>query len=87
MDEVIPWEHSLELIQICTCPAKLVSPETMKHNSFDLKNDILVHLQQFIGLFCEDYVKEGYSDVEEEEDDLINIIHFPLFMYYNPFEM
>jgi len=85
-DEVIPWQHSLDLIKSCKCPAKLVSPDVMKHNLFNLHDDIVVHIRQFIKLFCEDSYEED-TECEDFDKNLIKLIHFPLFMYYNPSEV
>ena len=86
LDEVIPWEHSLDLIKMCKCPAKLITPEKMKHSSIDPKNEILVHMEEFIKLFCEDSTKDTKSDANDQEE-LTNPIYFPLFMYYTPCQM
>ena len=57
-DEIIPWEHSLELINLCQCPAKLVAPDNMKHNNFDFKRDVIKHLKEFLSIFFFDDLKE-----------------------------
>jgi hypothetical protein len=88
-DEVIPWTHSLELINKCTCAAKLVTPEAMKHNNFDVKNDVINHIKDFIFLFIEkvkrDYKCYVYETNPEEGDDVQEeSIHFPIFMFTEP---
>ncbi len=57
-DDVIPWQHSLDLINSCRCPAKLVTPENMKHNNFDYRRDVIKHLKDFLSLFFFDDVRE-----------------------------
>jgi hypothetical protein len=48
----------MELINLCTCPAKLVAPDNMRHNNFDFKKDVIKHLKDFLSLFFFDDPKE-----------------------------
>lgn len=82
-DKVIPWKHSLALIEKCKCPAKLVSPERMEHNYFNTKHDIVANIRDFlinIGR-CDSIESDNMTD---ELDNVLSIIHFPIFMFKNP---
>ncbi len=48
----------MELINLCTCPAKLVAPDNMKHNNFDFKRDVIKHLKDFLSLFFFENIKD-----------------------------
>ena len=45
-DKVIPWKHSLALMEKCKSAAKLVSPERMEHNYFNTKLDIIANMRE-----------------------------------------
>jgi hypothetical protein len=77
---VIPWQHSLDLINTCNCPAKLITPELMQHNNFDISKDILYHIQEFLSLFTQKF--DDSEDLSGREE--MNSVHFPLFMYIDP---
>jgi pimeloyl-ACP methyl ester carboxylesterase len=81
-DTLIPYSHSLDLINLCKSPSKLVSPNNMTHNSFDFINDIVVNIKNFLKVFI------GYSinnkKDENEKNPESNGISFPSFMYKYP---
>ncbi len=89
-DEVIPWQHSLELINKCSCPAKIITPEHMKHNNFDIKKDLVDHIKDFLFLYIEKYNEEDeayFDTITSDTDEEIRVddpIQFPSFMYIQP---
>lgn len=85
MDNLIPPSHSLDLINKCKSPAKLVSPNTMTHNTFDYVQDVIVHIKNFLKVFT-NYSSNNANkkDETEENDNEIKGICFPNFMYKCP---
>lgn len=84
MDTLIPPSHSLDLINKCKSPAKLVSPNNMTHNTFDYINDVIIHIKNFLKVFT-NYTNN--SNVKNDTDESINEIKgisFPSFMYKCP---
>ena len=48
-DTVIPYEHSVELYQKCISQRKkILLPETMTHNDFDLDDDLIEPVSKFL---------------------------------------
>jgi hypothetical protein len=84
-DEMIPWTHSLDLLNTCTSPAKLITPEKMKHNKFSVYDDIILHLMDFFELFIENELVE-MSEMDESEyiAGPERAVNFPLFMFAEP---
>ena len=50
-DNLIPYQHSVDLINKCNSPAKLVCPSQMTHNQFNFKEDIINHTKNFLKIF------------------------------------
>lgn len=46
-DKLIPESHSVELHKSCGGPSKLIMPQYMTHNDFDLNSDIVKPIHQF----------------------------------------
>ena len=85
MDNLIPPSHSLDLINKCKSPAKLVSPNNMTHNTFDYIQDVIVHIKNFLKVFTNytiNNIKKDDNDDEKDNDE--NGISFPSFMYKCP---
>jgi len=84
MDILIPPSHSLDLINKCKSPAKLVSPNNMTHNTFDYINDVIIHIKNFLKVFT-NYTNNsnGKNDTDESINE-IKGISFPSFMYKCP---
>ena len=84
MDTLIPPSHSLDLINKCKSPAKLVSPNNMTHNTFDYINDVIIHIKNFLKVFT-NYTNNsnGKNDTDESVNE-IKGISFPSFMYKCP---
>jgi len=84
MDTLIPPSHSLDLINKCKSPAKLVSPNNMTHNTFDYINDVIIHIKNFLKVFT-NYTNNsnGKNDTDESINE-IKGISFPSFMYKCP---
>ena len=91
MDNLIPSVHSLDLINKCKSPAKLVTPNTMSHNTFDYIQDVIAHIKNFLKVFT-NYPninsntnnKKEYDNYDNNENDEIKGITFPSFMYKCP---
>jgi pimeloyl-ACP methyl ester carboxylesterase len=82
-DKVIPWKHSLALMEKCKCAAKLVTPERMEHNYFNTKIDIVSNMRDFINSSLRNDSID-VVDVTDENERISNSIHFPIFMFKNP---
>ena len=85
MDNLIPPSHSLDLINKCKSPAKLVSPNNMTHNTFDYIQDVIVHIKNFLKVFTNytiNNIKKDDMDGEKDNDE--KGISFPSFMYKCP---
>ena len=50
-DNLIPYQHSIDLINECKSPAKLICPSHMTHNEFNFKKDIIFHIKNFLNIF------------------------------------
>lgn len=59
-DTIIPYNHSVEMIEKCNSPAKLVSPHLMSHNRFDFEIDIANHIKDFLKVF--NVIEEDTND-------------------------
>ncbi len=87
-DEIISWEQSLELLKCCKAPAKLVTPENMTHNNFNLKTNIILPMLEFMRdaldqlLTIDDII--DYSGRNIFSDN--GYISFPTFMFSEPAE-
>lgn len=82
-DKVIPWKHSLSLMEKCKCPAKLVTPEKMEHNYFNTKHDIAANMKEFLRKVVKTTVGEN-DDNTDENERIDTKVHFPIFMFKNP---
>jgi fermentation-respiration switch protein FrsA (DUF1100 family) len=47
-DNLIPFSHSIELSQKCSGPFELLIPEDMDHNEFNIYEDFLEPISQFL---------------------------------------
>ena len=87
-DTLIPPSHSLDLINKCKSPSKLVSPNTMTHNTFDYVQDVIVHIRNFLKVFTNYSINILQRKRENICDNGINNeakgISFPLFMFKYP---
>ena len=84
MDNLIPPSHSLDLINKCKSPAKLVSPNTMTHNTFYYVQDVIVHIKNFMKVFTNYSNNITNKNDDTEKDNDIKGICFPNFMYKCP---
>lgn len=80
-DEVIPWEHSLNLFKLCKCPAKLVTPSGMTHGSFKLFRDLINPLKDYMTLFNFHQIRDDMSTVCSEDEESFWLVKFPDFMF------
>jgi len=46
-DTIIPYQHSVELYEVCGGPSKLILPNLMTHNEFFFKGDIMQPMEKF----------------------------------------
>ena len=85
-DNLIPPSHSLDLINKCKSPSKLVSPNTMTHNSFDYIQDVIIHVKNFLKVFTNFSNKAYKVKIKENIENNYEIkgISFPSFIYKNP---
>lgn len=92
-DNVIPPIHSVELIEKCKAPAKMVIPDTMTHSVFDFEKDVIVHIRDFFKVFGiveegggeEDGTDEGMDELDEGvEVETVKGIDFPRWMFRAP---
>lgn len=88
-DTVIPPIHSIDLIERCKAPAKLVIPVNMTHSHFDFNQDVIVHVRDFIKLFTLNEEDEGLNDLDCDGTDEgiereICYIDFPGWMFKPP---
>ena len=84
-DNLIPSSHSIEMINQCKSPAKLVSPQKMSHNSFDFVNDVYIHIRDFLKVFTVLNSTQKIDDTDENINDN-NTIDFPQFMFFPPID-
>jgi hypothetical protein len=68
----------LELIERCTCPAQLVTPEGMDHSVSNVWKSVINPLKEFF--------KDLEIYQEENINEEINHVDFPSFMFENPRE-
>jgi hypothetical protein len=62
----------------------------MEHNVYEIYQDVIIHMKKFLELLIQNQNdSDDYStlDVSEFERELIDDIHFPLFMYSDPSEI
>lgn len=60
-DDLIPYEHTLQLKDECMCPYEVILPENMTHNDFNLDDDFLVPIKNFIKRFTRIKTNSFYS--------------------------
>ena len=88
-DNIIAPSHSLDLINKCKSPSKLVSPNNMTHNNFDYIQDVIIHIKNFLKVFtnfpCNNIYGIKKENIENNRNnDVIKGISFPHFMYKYP---
>lgn len=84
MDNLIPPSHSLDLINKCRSPSKLVSPNNMTHNTFDYIQDVILNIKNFLKVFTNYSINKNDETENEKDNDDIKGISFPNFMYKCP---
>ena len=67
-DVMIPVEHANELRERCFGPCTFLSPETMTHNRFDVYEDVIKPLTNFLV----DDVYSHSDDEDSEDEDVDN---------------
>jgi len=51
LDELIPFDHTIKLKDECKCPYEVILPENMNHNDFNLDEDFLIPIRNFMKRF------------------------------------
>ena len=51
LDELIPFDHTIKLKEECKCPYEVILPEKMNHNDFNLDEDFLIPIKNFMKRF------------------------------------
>ena len=65
-DPLIPFKETIKLKDNCDCPFELVLPLNMTHNDFDIDEDIIEPIYDFIGKNCSvDKEKNNFDENEE----------------------
>ena len=86
-DNLIPPSHSLDLINKCKSPSKLISPNSMTHNTFDYVQDVVFHIRNFLKVFANYsniYLRKKENISNNETNNEIKGIRFPDFMFNFP---
>ena len=86
-DNLIPPSHSLDLINKCKSPSKLISPNSMTHNTFDYVQDVVFHIRNFLKVFANYsniYLTKKENISNNETNNEIKGIRFPDFMFNFP---
>ncbi len=64
--------------------ARLITPEKMEHNLFEIYDDIIIHIKNFLSVFNNVSDFNSETDFNEYDDEISEEIYFPLFMFSNP---
>ena len=73
-DPLIPFKETLLLKEKCDCPYEILLPENMTHNDFDLDDDIIEPINQFIKQNCViDFEKNEFKNNKIDIDKLYEI--------------
>ena len=62
-DTMIPYKESIKLKKQCQAPFELIINEDMTHNEFDIEEDIIVPLQEFI-------LKHKGNNIQDKKIDI-----------------
>jgi len=73
MDDLIPYQHSEKLYELCICTKELYLVENASHNTWRLKNDILLPIKKFLDTY--------YKPIE------YTVKKFPHEIFYPPTEV
>ena len=79
----------------CISPAKLVTPNEMDHNKYDIFKDIIYNIKDFFSIFLDDPFDSRKSERISLKNTTLNtirknffinkdVIEFPNFMFENP---
>ena len=75
------------LINKCKSPSKLISPNSMTHNTFDYVQDVVFHIRNFLKVFANYsniYLRKKENISNNETNNEIKGIRFPDFMFNFP---
>ena len=70
-DSLIPFKETLILKENCNCPVEIRLPERMTHNDFDIDDDIIIPIVDFIQQNCE--VDRNKIQFDEEFKNFFNM--------------
>ena len=65
-DPLIPFKETILLKDNCDCPFEVVLPINMTHNDFDIDEDIIEPIANFLGKNCS--IDKGKNNFEENEE-------------------
>ena len=74
-DPLIPYKETLILKEQCNCPFEVNLPEEMTHNDFDLEEDIIDPVDNFIKKHCE--VDNGQNNLENIDEEINKLKTMP----------
>ena len=67
-DPLIPYKETVILKELCKCPFEVNLPEEMTHNDFDLDEDIINPVSNFIKKYC--VVDMDGNNLKNIDDDI-----------------
>lgn len=59
-DDMIPYQHTLSLKNECQSPYEVVLPESMDHNNFDMYEDVIIPIKNFLARYISDNEKYNF---------------------------
>ena len=65
-DPLIPFKETITLKDNCDCPFEVVLPINMTHNDFDIDEDIIEPIVNFIGKNC--FIDKDKNNFDENEE-------------------
>jgi len=66
-DPLIPFTETLLLKEKCNCPYQVSLPEEMTHNEFDLDDDIINPIKNFMNVHCVKDMENNNWDLNSDE--------------------
>ena len=65
-DPLIPFKETIDLKDNCDCPFEVVLPNNMTHNDFDIDEDIIEPIVNFIGKNC--FIDKDKNNFDENAE-------------------
>ena len=81
-DSLIPFKETLILKENCNCPVEVSLPEKMTHNDFNLEEDIIEPIKNFVEQHCDvdeqkanfDFGSEEFNSYFKMPEDIENLV-------------